>query len=35
MEWVGCFSKALINANLPLEEFKTLFMHINRNTHHA
>ncbi|VDK86735.1 unnamed protein product [Litomosoides sigmodontis] len=35
VEWVGCFSKALINANLPLEEFKTLLTHINRNTHHA
>ncbi|CAG9532955.1 unnamed protein product [Cercopithifilaria johnstoni] len=35
MEWVSCFSKALINADLPLEELKTLFTHINRNTHHA
>ncbi|KAL3985411.1 hypothetical protein ACH3XW_38525 [Acanthocheilonema viteae] len=35
MDWVDCFSKALINADLPLEELKTLFTHINRNTHHA
>ncbi|EFO26509.2 hypothetical protein LOAG_01979 [Loa loa] len=35
MDWVGCFSKALINAELSLGELKALFKHINRNTHHA
>uniref|UniRef100_A0A0R3RSU8 Leucine-rich PPR motif-containing protein, mitochondrial n=1 Tax=Elaeophora elaphi TaxID=1147741 RepID=A0A0R3RSU8_9BILA len=35
MDWVGCFSKALINTELPLEELKILFAHINRNTHNA
>ncbi|VDK62185.1 unnamed protein product [Onchocerca ochengi] len=35
MDWINCFSKALISADLSLVELKALFIHINRNTHHA
>ncbi|OZC09818.1 hypothetical protein X798_03221 [Onchocerca flexuosa] len=35
MDWISCFSKTLISADLSLAELKALFIHINRNTHHA
>ncbi|KAM3715770.1 ER lumen protein-retaining receptor [Dirofilaria immitis] len=35
MDWINCFSKALINADLSVEEMKALFIHINQNTYHA
>ncbi|VDN02887.1 unnamed protein product [Thelazia callipaeda] len=35
VNWINCFSKALISADMSLDELKDLFNHINQNIYHA